>query len=60
MTNYEKIKAMSVEEMAECFADIISTECIYCNKILCSGKSCKKCCKKCIKERLKSEVEEDG
>ena len=56
MTNYEKIKAMSVEEMAECFADIISTECIYCNKILCSGKSCKKC----IKERLKSEVEEDG
>lgn len=50
MTNYEKIKQMSVEEMAE------KLPCPYNEYYLDCNKDCD--CKKCCKEWLESEVEE--
>ena len=64
MTNYEKIKAMSVEEMANAFYNIISCEdCPFINQCVkkyscyCSGG---KKCREMIIECLESEVEKDG
>ncbi|MBO5955767.1 MAG: hypothetical protein J6Q10_03085 [Clostridia bacterium] len=58
MTNYEKIKAMSVEEMAEYFAD--SLDCVYCPaKSLCRKKKLLTCVENFLLW-LESEVEEDG
>lgn len=60
MTNFEKIKAMSVEEMAE---HLDKTSCDYC----CFQKQpCDyylygdEICKKSIKQWLEREAEEDG
>lgn len=58
MTNFEKIKAMSVEEMAKWF-DEMSMECENCPAI----KYCTvdhKTCEETIQGYLESEVEEDG
>lgn len=68
MTNYEKIKNMSVEEMAEWLDEILSDNSCY----LCKIKNIVKCsyfeeedfdsrCQLCVKNRklwLESEVEE--
>jgi len=41
MTNYEKIKQMSIDEMAEFIG-----ECDYCNNDLECNGNCDECCKK--------------
>lgn len=56
MTNYEKIKAMSVEEMAEFIPDWSFKAC----KISHDYIECDNECEKCVKEWLESEVEENG
>lgn len=59
MTNYEKIKAMSVEEMAGWFAHQIGGECYACP----AGDICEMArggCSGEIRDWLESEVEEDG
>lgn len=55
MTNYEKIKAMSVEEMAEFIHGLFGWEgsCGFC-------KTCDNDCIGGMKKWLESEVEEDG
>ena len=58
MNNYDRIKSMSVEEMAEfatycvenLIADITSLECSHCEEYHCT---------KCIKQWLLQEVSED-
>lgn len=59
MTNYEKIKAMSVEEMAKWFADMAEGECVFCPAL----SSCKfdenEECEGCMKKYLESEAEEN-
>ena len=59
MTNYEKIKQMSVEELAEFLND---TGCGWCSFTHgCSYPECgDECCKIGIRTFLESEVEEDG
>jgi hypothetical protein len=57
MTNYEKIKAMSVEEMAELIDDSPCNSCNYRQK---GFSKCPQECEEGIKEWLESEVEEDG
>ncbi len=58
MTNYEKIKTMSVEEMAEGLHDI-TTDCDVCPVVgYCIVDH--KTCKETMQEWLESEVEEDG
>lgn len=63
MTNYEKIKQMSVEEMAKVIGECVSSDPCdycphnnneYCNGIPCSGKDNSEI----IAEWLNSEVEE--
>lgn len=57
MTNYEKIKAMSVEEMAE-FLDTYIDDCEYCfAKKVCGAEPS---CFVTITKWLESEAEEDG
>lgn len=60
MTNYEKIKAMSVEEMAEeIYTNMACHDCDLCP----AGDICSDIANGCIytiKEYLKNEVEEDG
>lgn len=68
MTNYEKIKAMSVEEMAEFMFDENTNNYNYCNFCKeykyyaphCSSNDFEKDCKKARMEWLEREVEEDG
>ena len=62
MTNYEKIKTMSVEEMVRMFRKFIC-RCGYCPAL----EICKKNiddkgfhCSRSVQEWLESEVEEDG
>ena len=58
MTNYEKIKAMSVEEMAD-WINRTATDCDSCPEI----KYCipnHGTCQATIQDFLESEVEEDG
>lgn len=58
MTNYEKIKAMSVEKMAERIRKL-TTDCEDCPaKGYCVLDF--KTCKETVQEWLESEVEEDG
>ena len=59
MTNFEKIKNMSVEEMAREINHICNVPCFPCNDRRCTGDSGSviKCCKG-IKKWLESEVEE--
>ena len=62
MTNYERIKAMSVEEMATAIlSGISSDQCDYCNYSngYCNGEPCKnKADEEIVQEWLESEVEE--
>lgn len=66
MTNFERIKAMSVEEMAEFMCSANDTICFdNCNRDTGNKYSCKfgdSCtpenCIKCMKEYLESEVTE--
>ena len=53
MTNYEKIKAMTVEEMAEHILDEFRIDCADCE---CRKDYCD--CRVCIKKYLESEAEE--
>lgn len=66
MTNYEKIKAMSVEEMAEWICGIYDTVCEFVDeqtvrsgKFIC-GVTIPDYDEIRVKEFLESEVEEDG
>lgn len=56
-TNIERIKAMSVEEMAELFNDWLYEG--ACNHGLDIERECDHNCIECIKQYLKSEVQED-
>lgn len=62
MTNYERIKSMSVEEMATAILNGISSDqCDYCNYSngYCNGERCKnKADEEIVQEWLESEVEE--
>jgi hypothetical protein len=58
MTNYEKIKAMSVEEMAEWICGIFDEDECF-GKYIC-GVTIPAYNENAIKEYLESEVEEDG
>lgn len=62
MTNYERIKSMSVEEMATAILNGISSDpCDYCDygNCDCNGEPCKnKADDEIIQEWLESEVEE--
>ncbi|MBO5715054.1 MAG: hypothetical protein J6S23_01515 [Clostridia bacterium] len=58
MTNFEKIKAMSVEEMVEWIADMVEGECTFCPAFSfceCDGNER---CEDCMKKYLESEAEE--
>lgn len=55
MTNYEKIKNMSVEEMARAIFDKVEEGCRYCSQRECSPK--KQDCIGGIIDCLQSEVE---
>lgn len=54
MTNYEKIKAMSIEEMAKDISEITCNYCAENKKACCDGL-----CEKHVGEWLVSEAEED-
>lgn len=58
MTNYEKIKAMSVEEMARWIDETIATRCDACPAEKICGIELS--CVSTIIKWLDSEVEEDG
>ena len=59
LTNYERIKAMSVEEMAELFSDYTSCEmCPQLDWCIERGVSLDEC-KQVIKQWLESEAEND-
>lgn len=65
MTNFEKIKAMSVEEMAEYMADMF--DCDLCSEdkrlgdcLLTKTERCDEQCAKHCKEYLEREVEDNG
>lgn len=66
MTNFDRIKAMSVEEMAEFICTIQEAPCHFCNYRK-DGVSIAEClggfdtnnCKKGVIERLESEVQEE-
>ena len=67
MTNYEKIKAMSVEEMAKWIdiADSALNPCNYCKYYANCAPHCRSIkqsmdCIKAIANYLESEAEEDG
>jgi hypothetical protein len=64
MTNFEKIKAMSVEEMANIFYNTISCEdCPIINRCIKRNGGFEgnyKKCKETVVEYLESEVKEDG
>ena len=53
MTNYEKIKAMTIEEMAECILDEFRVDCYDCEYYNDYGE-----CRYCIKNWLESEAVE--
>ena len=55
-TNYEKIKNMTVEEMAKFLADFPEQSCTLCGKW---NKGCYLECDKYIKQWLQSESEEE-
>ena len=56
MNNYEKIKAMSIDEMAEEFTKITATHCDYCPfQNECEPQEI--FCKKFLKQWLESEEE---
>ncbi len=58
MTNYERIKTMSIEDMANLFAEI-SICCILQNCNSCPINDAQFCCTEYIKIWLESEVEEE-
>lgn len=59
MTNYERIKAMSVEEMAEKINKISIIQCMFCADKSCAGTSTSSLtCLRGIKYWLNSESEE--
>lgn len=66
MTNYDRIKAMSVEEMAEILLDVRENHFTYCNYCShqsyyaphCSSTDFETDCRYAVKEWLNSEVEE--
>ena len=61
MNNYERIKAMSIEEMAK-FLPIIGDYCEVClfkNSSLCTETTSDMDCTRTIKHWLESEVEDD-
>ena len=58
MTNYEKIKNMSVEEMAMAINDKFMNECDYCNSRNCGLQTEENTCINGIADWLQSEVEE--
>lgn len=58
MTNYEKIKAMSIEEMAEWICGIYDDD--YCDGKYICGTTIPVYDEETIREYLESEVEEDG
>ena len=60
MTNYEKIKQMSVEEFARWLAIEIGGECYSCPAYDICTAGDGKTCESILKEWLESEVEEDG
>lgn len=63
MTNYEKIKAMSIEEMAKDIEKTISYNlCCYCvqSGSLCNSECSKRTDYEVIMEWLESEVKQDG
>lgn len=57
MTNYEMIKQLSIEEMAESLSD--NGDCFYC---VCYPEPgpCSLSCKAGVKKWLESEAEDDG
>lgn len=63
MTNFERIKGMSVEELAEVFEDKVSSfDCDVCSSKyaemdICGERSCHKFAVKCLKEWLESECD---
>lgn len=59
MTNYEKIKAMSVEEMAE-FINTDADDCINCPAFVFCDTVSDGSCHAIIEKWLESEAEEDG
>ena len=59
MNNYEKIKQMTVEEMANIFAEIQNENDYFCCETGCRSKSCMfNVCVEAIKHWLLQEVEE--
>lgn len=57
MTNYEKIKAMSIDEMAEFIPDWSYTKACKCDSEI--WVDCNNDCSKCVREWLESEGEEE-
>ena len=53
MTNFEKIKSMTIEEIAECIVDEFKIDCSKCE-----SRYDYNACLTCIKHWLESEVEE--
>lgn len=58
MTNYEKIKNMSIKEMAREIFDKVEEGCRYCSQKKCSPITVKRDCIGGIIDYLQSEVEE--
>lgn len=65
MTNFERIKGMNVEELAEVFEDKVSSfDCDVCSSKyagmdICEERSCHKFAVKCLKEWLESECDSE-
>lgn len=58
MTNFEKIKNMSVEEMARAIFDKVEEGCRYCSQRKCSPRTTAQDCIDDIIDYLNSEVKE--
>lgn len=59
MNNFEKIKQMSVDEMADMFAEIQNENDYFCCVVGCRSKHCMfSVCVEAIKQYLLQEVEE--
>lgn len=59
MNNYEKIKQMTIEEMAEAFTNPNGGVQLYCTTRICPEEfSNENACKNCMKQWLESESEE--
>ena len=57
-TNYDRIRNMSVDELAEFIPDWSYTKACKCDEL--PFVDCDNVCKKCVKEWLESEVESDA